>query len=573
MLAVMVRAALALFCFAVTVGAQTVSLTASRTSGVAPLAVHFHAIGTTADGVQRPFHDLHYAWQWGDGGDSSGPVAAHVFDLPGRYTVSLTVTRPGGGSSSATTRITVADPNEVFAGKDTVVCSNDKDFQGAPARAKRVTTSSFDTVIAHLEAGKRVLLARGDTFTATSRASVSGGSGPWILGAFGVGTRADGRGLCDNNPVVVANHGGALLVFGSGRRVECRDLRVTDITFRSSAETPGDLFGVGYRIEDVLLYRCRGTGFETAVSWGDSVPDYFDVDTHSNATVANCEFVDSWEYGCYFSARGGAWLDCRIVSREPMKQHVLRFPYSERLVVSGCELAGSGAKKHVIKAHSRPFGGDPDDVSREIVVRDCRIEVTSDWGCGFGTASPSRDERVRDVIVERCRFTLRDRTATAIMLWGRQMTVRNCTFGVDATDRRSRYGVQIQKRGEGQVPAGCAIYHCTAHTMNESVGNFRLGSVAAHEGDPVPIRNCLMWAPNVDNAVIAHGNAALYDESGNLVGVDPRFTSPTDWRPRPGSPAIDHGKPAPVADDMDGERRGARPDAGAFESRRGRRQR
>src|SRR5688500_14792000 len=44
----------------------TGSLVASRTSGVAPLAVFFDASGTTSTDTSRPFHDLEYRWGFDD---------------------------------------------------------------------------------------------------------------------------------------------------------------------------------------------------------------------------------------------------------------------------------------------------------------------------------------------------------------------------------------------------------------------------------------------------------------------------------------------------------------------------
>lgn len=84
---------------------------ASRLSGVAPLAVFFDATATTATATTRPFHDIEYKWNFGDPAGSpvngttwtngsragassrnaaTGPVAAHVFETPGTYTVALT---------------------------------------------------------------------------------------------------------------------------------------------------------------------------------------------------------------------------------------------------------------------------------------------------------------------------------------------------------------------------------------------------------------------------------------------------------------------------------------------------
>src|SRR5688572_23082825 len=91
------------------------SLVPSRASGVAPLYVFFDATATTAAATSRPFHELEYRWEFGDAASGSwastpgmpnlsrnaatGPVAAHVFETPGTYTVNLTVL---DGAASAT---------------------------------------------------------------------------------------------------------------------------------------------------------------------------------------------------------------------------------------------------------------------------------------------------------------------------------------------------------------------------------------------------------------------------------------------------------------------------------------
>jgi len=77
---------------------------ASPTSGIAPLTVNFTDASTG--------NATAYAWTFGDGGSSSAQDPSHVYTTPGTYTASLTVTGPGG-SDSASTTITVAEPAPV----------------------------------------------------------------------------------------------------------------------------------------------------------------------------------------------------------------------------------------------------------------------------------------------------------------------------------------------------------------------------------------------------------------------------------------------------------------------------
>jgi len=85
-----------------------VSFTADRTSGVAPLTVHFtatSAISTTS-----------WLWTFGDGNTSTDQNPTHTYTAPGNYTVSLEV---NGGADTCTrpayitvTPILLGDANE-----------------------------------------------------------------------------------------------------------------------------------------------------------------------------------------------------------------------------------------------------------------------------------------------------------------------------------------------------------------------------------------------------------------------------------------------------------------------------
>lgn len=63
--------------------------TAAPVSGEAPLQVRFSDEST---GVVQAYH-----WTFGDGAESSQASPTHVYEAPGMYTVSLTVSGPGGG--------------------------------------------------------------------------------------------------------------------------------------------------------------------------------------------------------------------------------------------------------------------------------------------------------------------------------------------------------------------------------------------------------------------------------------------------------------------------------------------
>lgn len=71
---------------------------ASATSGCVPLHITFHS--TTDDSYKTE-------WNFGDGGRSESREVDYIYDLPGVYDVSLTVTNPAGRKAVATMRIDV----------------------------------------------------------------------------------------------------------------------------------------------------------------------------------------------------------------------------------------------------------------------------------------------------------------------------------------------------------------------------------------------------------------------------------------------------------------------------------
>ncbi len=90
----------------------TAVVSASPTSGVAPLEVMFDGTGSyDSDGTI-----VSYAWNFGDGTTGSGAAVSHTYDTDGTFTATLTVTDDLGATSSDTVAIVVdPDPNGLNA--------------------------------------------------------------------------------------------------------------------------------------------------------------------------------------------------------------------------------------------------------------------------------------------------------------------------------------------------------------------------------------------------------------------------------------------------------------------------
>ena len=169
----------------------TASLVAARSSGIAPLYVHFDATGTVSPQTARPFHEVRYTWDfgettgpgianWGKGAQltsrntDEGPIAGHVFETAGTYTVTLTC-RDGVNTKTATTTITVtaADAATEFLTTNTVCVSTSGNFTGAPAGSTNVTTSDLATALANLTGSVKRILFRTGTSPRRSTSALS----------------------------------------------------------------------------------------------------------------------------------------------------------------------------------------------------------------------------------------------------------------------------------------------------------------------------------------------------------------------------------------------------------------
>lgn len=81
------------------------SVTASPTSGAAPLAVNFSVNAYDPDG-----YIVDYFWTFGDGASDTGASVAHTYQAAGSYTATITVTDDYGETASASVVIQVTGP-------------------------------------------------------------------------------------------------------------------------------------------------------------------------------------------------------------------------------------------------------------------------------------------------------------------------------------------------------------------------------------------------------------------------------------------------------------------------------
>ena len=158
----------------------------SRTSGMVPLAILFKGYESTPRETIAK-----YTWDFGDGSSPFvGFNAAHVYEKPGTYTVTLQVEDSLGHADSATVTIT----SHAVSGTTYYVdaqAGNDDNPGTSTQQAWKTVAKALSAIRANtiVKPGDQVLFRRGQSFPMTQAASVRGTDGPINVGAYGDGNR------------------------------------------------------------------------------------------------------------------------------------------------------------------------------------------------------------------------------------------------------------------------------------------------------------------------------------------------------------------------------------------------
>ena len=516
---------------------------ASRTSGVAPLAVFFDS-GAVGDAFLGDEH----RWDFGDPGSGTwslsgrsrntetGPIAGHVYEVPGVYVATL--------NGTDTVTITVEDPEVVFSGEATCCFSRTGDFTGAPAGALLVTATSLATVASHLAPGRRLLLRRGETWSQGSAQFGGVLSGPGIIGAFGQGSR----------PLIQ--------ITGQLFAPRWTDWRIMDLEIQGSG-TSARAFRSAGQNSQVLVFRCRAISVKTGFSFSTS---HMGGALFSMPAVVECQ-VDNLVgglggYGSMFAGSQALFLGNVYLSAEG-GEHNLRVPWAEGCVIAHCQLERPSSSKHVVKLHGPPWEGtglgNHQYTERVMIARNVFRGGLASWIVVSAPEDDHTDQRVRTVLVEGNRVEAGINMQNAFQVSCIGFLARNNI--VVGTSGRSCTGFSIGRRGGEPFPTGIWILHNTAYTADPD--RFTLASVGSGVTD-VLVHGNLGSAPNSSNKTLVSGPAT---STSNLLSDNPLFTSPpADFSLTPGSPAIDAAPAiAEVWDDYPGTIRGAAFDIGAYE--------
>lgn len=533
----------------------TAAFAPSRSHGVAPLYVFFDATTTThSDGGIEPFSDLEYVWTFSDfdagtwqtsGKDKNralGPVAAHVFDEPGSYLVMLRVVDEQGQTSTVSHRIAVQDPNAVFHGSSTLCFSNDTDFAGCPTASQHITTSSFAEALSHAAPGRRLLLARGDSFDANEQATID--EGPGVIGAFGSGPR----------PIVTSSLDVHMI-----RTRPAEDWRIMDLDIRGSGIGGQDRLVKGEKegSRQLLFYRLDMTGFG-----GNAILlHHLQIDSsngerlHQEIAVVDCNVTDNTQNMVFIAAEHLAVMGNVVTDGE---HHLVRSPFSSPGVFQHNVLARAGTGQFLLlKIHSgdfTPVGGAGTSVvngryNEKFIVSDNQF-TGAEWSVALAPQSSSSeqyDERVRRVIVERNVFRSDANTQNHLVIRASHVTVRNNILDFSVGGGSGKGGINI---GDYDVlletPTGNRVYNNTCRSL-ETSHSVDIACVRTFSGvlDTV-VRNNLLMSLSPSAAPLKSEAGPETVESNNVLTVSSPFVEaapqmPEEYALDPSALAVDGG--------------------------------
>jgi len=543
-----------------------VELMPSRTSGAAPLYVHFDATGTAAASTTRPFHDLLYQWNFGDPGSGSwsttdrskntgsGAVAGHVFESPGVYMVTLMV-RDGAGATQETVQITVEDPDEFFSSAqnsshETVVVSNTQgvvsgDWSGEPPGARRYRAISWSDAMSQRGPGHRILLRGGETWNAPSTTVLADDDAQ--IGMFGGGPR----------PVIRSS---SHFVEIRGDRNTVMDLEVRPTGFQN-----------GIRMDPMGRYRplhslcLRVDVINPHIGFDFYINDFISSTSAYNDLIAIVDCVsrdtDAGGYCIWY------WSDRAFIAGSRFSGagfHNMRTGFSRRTAISNCYFANPGNAQHSIKFTAPEIAANTianGQTSQYNIISDCRVAAAPGDAIQLALESVNDEgnQRIQDLIFER-NFTTSDNSGQTLRVSGYGITLRNNIF--DISGDGFGHAVELHHRGGGPATRDMHVYN---NIMFDSRGR-NITGVSVQDGavDSRIFNNIIHSAGSSGSRVVDDRSGVNTQWGNNLLAADSTANwfengapaNATDFRPADWSEAVDAGTDTiPVFDDFDGNPR------------------
>jgi hypothetical protein len=583
-------------------GLITPVVSAYATSGVAPQAVFFDATGTTATSLtSRPFHDLEYRWDFGDGGVSTwsygaqpgvllknvafGPTAAHVYETAGTFTPTLTVrSRNSDGTYITATQaqpsITVITADARWSTTKTV-CINptgDTDFTGAPSGATQynIVTTANAAVAANIGSGdKRILFKRGGTYDISVAATINQ-PGPGLIGAYGSGAKP-----ILQSTIGVANNG-MFRLSTNATPTGVSDWRFQDLTVNGISGAIGianastAFYGDG-SCSKILLHRVDMQNVYYGVLMSGSNLDSYNsaspYPSNPHAMWDEIYVVDSSIYNLtpgngpnaiFADAKRGVVMGT-LIDNNGGGEHGIRFQLLERGVLSNNSIQNTAVGKTNLTVRGTNFAGtntNPAGMYSEKIVISGNKFI---GGVGFGPQNEFSDERGRNLILECNWWALGSTLNQAFGTNQPDVTIRNNFVYVPGNNGGNAFMAKPENQVLGvTVPTRVSVYNNTVYHAG-TAADYALFQVLSNLGNLLPdsnfdVRNNILYAPNITTPVVATNNpyaTSTITQSNNSVNpkTNPLFAAlPTltlaDFAVQPGSYAIGAGADVAVCSDF-----------------------
>lgn len=454
---------------------------AHRTSGVAPLAVFFDAVNDVAasspryrfawtSGVAQPADMEGASWEWEFGDPSSGTwattgrpkntatgyTAAHVYETPGAYAVTLVVTDPATLATTAYTQtITVLDPASVFASTTRYVAAPASGGSDANPGTQARPYATARRAMADVASGaaRRILFRRGDAFTIGEPYAIAA-AGPGLVGAYGTGAR----------PILHVAELGVAAAFA----LRGADWRVMDLDFRgpgtASHTGPAGPHPENKQGVNQTFLRLSTQGFYVGIGWG-----YYQGTgagtPHDGIFLVECdEPARPGAYGAYVGGRRLALLG-NTLRGGAGDAHALRMWQAHKAVVSNNDLREPGPGRHALKLHGiePTFPAAPE--TRWVSITDNRFSAgESQWTVSIGSqsADPGEAAEISHVVLERNVLTASATTIAHLQSEASHVMVRNNVF--DGSLAAGAAAVVWQQRNlTVPAPRDVRLYNNTAY--------------------------------------------------------------------------------------------------------------
>lgn len=610
---------------------------AHRISGVAPLGIFFQAVNTVNEGptsgspytftsgVSQPGDLEGSFWEWDFGDPTSGTwsltgksrntatgyTAAHVYETPGTYIVTLKVTPVTNDVIGPQQVYTQAITVSAFTGSTQYASAS-----GTGNGLSEASPSSLAVGMTWVNGGtnRRLLLKRGDTFEVGGLMWNLTAIGPCLVGAYGTGARpvihstgitteAISGGAADqfNNVFTVSSQG--------GKPHGC-DWRFTDLEFVGpDSATNGETCPIGMRpggyalVDDLLLYRVKTSLFASNLFWqlygyaaftnppmGSFVVD---CETGPQTTVHPTPGVSN-----YIHSRWLAILGCHLHDNKPYDgSHVLRIYMAHGAVISNNRIAEPGNNRHCLKLHGPcRFSLDNNDTNgmygpdtRFVSITDNIFKhntstavnpgLPDGWGVSIGPQDNLNEEWVSHIIYERNRHVGNSARLQAWMHFASPHTmVRNNTFDMTKTADspiNGAFAIIFGRETYQLTPTDIRVYNNTFY-FGSSYAKASVFMANSEVVGAIDVRNNLAlypyasgWDPIEDNdnggVPIPAGQQGNNVWLGNVAASTCFTSAPTNLSLTVSSPAIDAGATLPeVLEDYTRARRLGLMDVGAY---------